>query len=218
VTRPFRGPFLPGLLLVALVVGCGTPAYTYVANSEQQTYVKIPNTWHPMDERELADVFGLDPAVEPADVGIWQLGYDAAESPSATHLFGQHTTAPAAFISVQEVPPRLRGQFSFDRLRNLFFPLTADARQMLAGRPTLLSDVTVLADQVLTPGHGLHGVRLVYRARVVGGPLQIFDQTAYLNDDASTLYVLYVRCSTVCYQERQQEIDDVVASFTVKEG
>jgi hypothetical protein len=205
-------------LLLALVAGCGAPPFVYVANSEQQTYVKIPNTWQPMDQRELAAVFGLGPAVNPADVGVWQLGYDAAPAPSAAHLFGQHTEAPVAFISVQEVAPRLRGQFSLDRLRNLFFPITPEARQLVAGRPTLLSDLTLLSDQVLTPGDGLRGVRLVYRARVAGGPLQIFDQTAYLNDDASTLYVFYVRCSTVCYQERQQEIDDVVASFTVREG
>jgi hypothetical protein len=43
------------------------------------------------------------------------------------------------------------------------------------------------------------------------------DQTLYLNDDASKLYLFFVRCSTECYQQRQKEITNVVSSFTVLE-
>ena len=31
--------------LVALVAGCGSPEYTYVTNSTDRTYVKVPTTW-----------------------------------------------------------------------------------------------------------------------------------------------------------------------------
>ena len=51
-----------------------------------------------------------------------------------------------------------------------------------------------------------------------GGPFQVFDQVAYLNDDASKLYVLLARCSMTCYEEQRAEIDRVVSSFTVLEG
>jgi hypothetical protein len=45
----------------------------------------------------------------------------------------------------------------------------------------------------------------------------MIDQTAYLNDDASKVYVLLVRCSTTCYKDRHGEIDGVVSSFTIRE-
>ena len=81
-----------------------------------------------------------------------------------------------------------------------------------------LSDFTLVSDDVLTPGHGLHGVHSVFRYKMGDGPLQMIDQTAYLNEDASKLYMLFVRCSTQCYQPRQQEIGNVVSSITVRES
>ncbi|WP_214368377.1 hypothetical protein [Pseudonocardia sp. H11422] len=60
-------------------------------------------------------------------------------------------------------------------------------------------------------------MHVVYRYRQAGGPTQVIDQTGYLNDDASKLYVVFVRCSSECYQQRRQEIQNVVSSFTVRE-
>ena len=80
-----------------------------------------------------------------------------------------------------------------------------------------VSDLTLVADEVLTPGDGLRGVHSVFRYRVGDGPMQMMDQTAYLNDDASKLYMFFVRCSTECYEQRQKEIGNVVSSFTVRE-
>ena len=64
---------------------------------------------------------------------------------------------------------------------------------------------------------GCAGCTSVYRYRIHGGPAQVFDQTVYVNDDASKLYMFYVRCSAECYEQRQQEIANVVSSFTVRE-
>jgi hypothetical protein len=75
-----------------------------------------------------------------------------------------------------------------------------------------------MQDEVLTPGHGLRGVHSVFRYRMGDGSLQMIDQTAYLNDDASKLYMFFVRCSTECYEQRKQEIGNVVSSFTVRES
>lgn len=61
-------------------------------------------------------------------------------------------------------------------------------------------------------------MHVVYQYRIAGGPFQVFDKTAFLNDDASKLYVFVARCSTECYAQRQPEIDRVVSSFTVLEG
>jgi len=205
--------------VVALLAGCGAPEYTYVTNSAERTYVKVPSTWRPIDERAMTDAIGFDPTLTEEERGLWFEGYDADDAPSPLHLFGPTAAAPAAFVGVQQVPESARGQFSLDKLRDLFYPVSPTARQAAEMDPTAgLSDFALVTDEVLTPGHGLRGVHLVFRYRMGDGPPQMIDQTAYLNDDASKLYMFFVRCSTECYEQRQREIGTVVSSFTVRES
>ncbi|MFC4946822.1 hypothetical protein [Pseudonocardia sp. GCM10023141] len=202
------------IIAAASLAGCGAPSYNYVTNSADHTYLKIPNSWQPIDAQSINAALGLDTSGAATNPGSWVVGYDADTAPSAMHLFGPTSAAmPAAMIRVESVPAPARGQFSFDLLRDLFLPVTAQGRQQAS---PILTDFTLVSDDVLTP-KGLHGVHTVYGYRMAGGPMQIFDQTAYLNEDASKLYVLFLRCSTECYQQRQKEITSVVSSFTVRE-
>jgi len=206
-------------VVVALVTGCGAPEYTYVTNSADRTYVKLPVAWRPIDKKALDDAIGLDPTMSDEQRGLWLEGYDADTAPSPLHLFGPSASAPAAFVSVQQIPESVRGQFSLDKLRDLFYPVSPSAREAAQMDPTSgLTDFALVSDEVLTPGKGLRGVHSVFRYRMGDGPPQMIDQTAYLNDDASKLYMFFVRCSTECYQQRQQEIGNVVSSFTVRES
>jgi hypothetical protein len=210
---------LLALLAAAALAACGAPQYHYVANSEDRTYVRVPASWSPIDARELGAVFGLDPTVEEAERGFWLEGYDADATPSAAHLVGPHTAAPVVFVGVRDVPQQARGQISLDVLRDLFRPVSPTARQRVAADPTSpFSGFTLISDEVLTPDEGLRGVRSVYGYRIQGGPTQVFDQTVYVNDDASKIYMFLARCSQQCYEERRQEIESVVSSFTVREG
>lgn len=204
--------------LVALLAGCGAPEYTYVTNSTDRTYVKVPASWRPIDEKAMNEAIGFDPTLSEEERGLWFEAYDADTQPSPTHLFGPSAAAPAAFVGVQQIPEAARGQFSLDRLRDLFYPVSPSARQAAELDPTSgVTDLSLVTDEVLTPGEGLRGVHSVFRYRVGDGPMQMMDQTAYLNDDASKLYMFFVRCSTECYEQRQREIGTVVSSFTVRE-
>jgi hypothetical protein len=204
--------------LVALVAGCGAPEYTYVTNSTDRTYLKVPATWRPIDDKAMNDAIGFDPTLTEEERGLWFEAYDADAEPSPMHLFGPSAAAPAAFVGVQQIPESSRGQFSLDRLRDLFYPVSQSAQEAAEMDPTSgVSDLALVSDEVLTPGNGLRGVHSVFRYRVGDGPMQMMDQTAYLNDDASKLYMFFVRCSTECYEQRQKEIGTVVSSFTVRE-
>jgi hypothetical protein len=216
-----RGWLSLGLFLVAvtLLSACSGPAYTYVTNSEDRTYLRIPRNWQPIDTGQLGTALGLDPTSSGRDQGFWLAAYDADATPSTSHLLGPHSAAPAVFIGVRAVPPRLRGQVSLDVMRDFFRPVSDIGRQRAANNPlSPYSGFALMNDEVLTPGNGIRGVHSVYQYRIEGGPAQVFDQTVYANDDASKLYMLYVRCSTQCYQQRQQEITNVVSSFTVREN
>ena len=92
-------------------------------------------------------------------------------TPSADHLLGQHSAAPAVFIGVRDVPELARGQISLDLLRDLFRPVSAAAREEAAMNPASpFSGFSLMTDEVLTPGDGLRGVHVVYRYRISGGP------------------------------------------------
>jgi hypothetical protein len=215
-----RGRSSPLLLLAlaaAVLAACGAPEFNYVTNSADHTYLRVPASWAALDGEELGLAFGLDPTLEE-NQGFWLAGYDADASPSTAHLVGPHSAAPVVFVGVRDVPPLARGQISLDVMRDLFRPVSPVARQRLAANPmSPFSGFALIADEVVTPADGLHGVHSVYRYRIQGGPTQVFDQTIYVNDDASKLFMFFVRCSNECYQERQQEIENVVSSFTVRE-
>ncbi len=212
-----EGPAVAGLVLLAaaLLAGCGAPRYTYVKNSADHMYVKIPASWHSIAQKDLDDAIGLDPAESASSRGLWLQGYDAADTPSALHLFGSSAAEPAVLVSVQQVPQASRGGLSLDGLRDFFFPVSPTARQN--NQNPQLTGFGLLADDVLTPGDGVRGVHTVFRYSLGGGPPQMMDQTGYLNDDASKVYLLLVRCSTTCYKERHGEIENVVSSFTIRE-
>jgi len=220
--RPTRPPLLAAALSVVVVVllaGCGGPAYTYVTNSEDRTYLKIPHSWQPIDPKALGAAIGLDPSLDGREQGFWIAGYDADAVPSPAHLLGPHSPAPAMFVGVRDVPPTARGQVSLDVMRDMFHPVSATARQQEAFNPmSPFSGFGLLADEILTPGRGLRGVHSVYSYRIQDGPSQKFDQTVFVNDDASKIYMFFVRCSTDCFEQRQQEIESVASSFTVREA
>ena len=215
--RRRQGPAVTVLVLLsaALLAGCGAPGYTYVKNSADHMYVKIPASWHSIDQKDLDDAIGLDPAEDASSRGLWLQAYDASDTPSALHLFGSSAPEPAVLVSVQQVPATSRGGLSLDGLRDFFFPVSTTARQN--NQNSQLTGFALMADDVLTPGDGVRGVHTVFRYSLGGGPPQMMDQTGYLNDDASKVYLLLVRCSTTCYKDRHSEIDDVVSSFTIRE-
>ncbi len=211
-------PLLSGLLIAA-VAACGSPAYTYVENSSQKTYFKVPPQWHEIDRSSLDQVLtpsDQDPAAANAQAQrLWEVAYDADAGPSAGHLFGP-VDEPFVFASVSQVSDSERGAVSFDSLRNAFLPVTDAARSTAQQAGFILRGFALLGDDVLTPGAGIRGVHEVFDYQYPDGSLQTFDETAYVNDDASRIYVFLVRCSARCYRDRQDELKLVAGSFTVR--
>src|SRR3984957_6241884 len=71
------------LLLGVTVTGCGATQYTYVANSSQSTYFKVPNGWHKIDGAALQKA--MEAVLGSAGAG-WQIAYEAGRAPSASDL------------------------------------------------------------------------------------------------------------------------------------
>ncbi|WP_281689482.1 hypothetical protein [Pseudonocardia thermophila] len=212
-TRRWGAVLAAALALTA----CGAPEWTYVTNKEERTYAKVPTSWRDVSAEvpPTQGVFGLDPARLN-----WVQVFDADAAPTAEHAMGlAPPSAPAMVVVVFTLPEQQRGSVSLDFLRDLVFPVSERSRTLLAMQPVAgLDDFTLYADQTLTPGDGLRGVRSIFSYAINGGPPQVFDQTAYTNDDASKIYLIMLRCSIECFAERGAEIDSVASSFTVREN
>ena len=205
--------------LVALVAGCGAPEYTYVTNSTDRTYLKVPTIVaadrRQGDERRDrlrpdADGGGARPVVR----GLRRGRRAVADAPVRTERRG------ARGVRRRPADPGVRPRPVLARpaARPVLSRVAVGPGGRRDGPDVGASAISSLvSDEVLTPGNGLRGVHSVFRYRVGDGPMQMMDQTAYLNDDASKLYMFFVRCSTECYEQRQKEIGNVVSSFTVRE-
>ncbi|MGI5126495.1 hypothetical protein ACQEVB_06720 [Pseudonocardia sp. CA-107938] len=198
------------------LIGCGAPSWNYVTSKEEHTYAKVPVAWRDVSAGipPSSSVFGLDPSTVS-----WVRAYDADAAPSIDHATGTAATAAPTMVAVVfTLPEQARGGVSLDSLRDVIFPISERSRRLLEMQPgSALSGFKLFGEQTLTPGNGLRGVRSIFSYSINGGQAQVFDQTAYTNDDASKIYLIMVRCALDCFAKNSAEIDNVASSFTVRE-
>jgi hypothetical protein len=220
-----RHHFLRSALVLAagaaLLAGCGAPEYFYPKSSEHKTYLKVPSSWRALDQETVNEItFGdaESTASRQQRDASWAVAYDAAPEPDVNHFMpGYPTDAPTVRAAAVALDAQAQASISFDLLRDFRMPVTPSARQASEQDPNFrFTDFELLSEELLNPEPGLRGVHVVYNYRSPFGQLQTFDQTALTNDATSVLYVLELRCSAQCYQDRQEEIQDVVTSFTVR--
>jgi hypothetical protein len=216
------GIMLMGLLaaLAMLVSACGAPEFTYVKNSGERTYFKVPSGWRAVDadelDRALTPEHPDSAAAQARKRLVWSVAYDADTDPSPLHLFGPNTEKPFVYASVQRLTLSQRNGMSFDSLRDFILPVTESARLAAAERGFPLKGYELLRDDMLTPGNGIRGLRIVFNYEFPNGNLHTFDQTAYVTDDASRIYLMFVHCSARCYRDHARELEAVTTSFTVR--
>jgi hypothetical protein len=219
------------------LAGCGQPEFTYVKNSEQHVYFKVPFNWHEVDQHEVENYFlGEDPESELGQrigqMRPWSVAYDEADPPMPMH-FSFASEQPFVYARVEYLTVTGRDQVSLDVLRDTIFVVSETSRQNLAqklsdaekaGQPLFypFQDFEPVDDVVLNPGHGLRGVRSIFNYRYASqDPPQkteefTFDQTALLSEDSTRIYLLIITCSATCYRERHAELDAIATSFTVR--
>jgi len=199
------------VLLGVIVTGCGAPQYTYVANSNESTYFKVPHAWHQISGSALTKI--ESELQYPA--GAWQVAYEAGGSPNASDFLGFGSTHPFVFAEIGSLTPAGSQDLSYNVLRDIFLPVTSTARQNEpSGYP--LTNFKQIRDQNLTPGRGVHGVRETFDYTLQGGPTDTFDEIALTNAEQTVIYFLVLHCTSSCYSSDQTAINDVMSSFTIR--
>jgi hypothetical protein len=213
VRRPWA-PALGGvaLALTAVLAGCAVPRYTYVDNTSQNTFFKVPYTWSPVKSSALVKAL----TGGSSGGGAWTVGFDASGRPTADHVLGTVPGQPFVYATVALLNQNASNMLSYNLLRDLFLPVTAPTRQTADSNGFPLTAFRLLRDQILTQGQGIHGVRETFDYTYPGGRVVTFDQIAMTNADATKVYLLVVHCTNSCYQHNQAAINTVMNSFIVR--
>jgi hypothetical protein len=198
------------LLLGVTVTGCGAPQYTYVANSNESTYFKVPHGWHKIDGGALQKV----EADLQYPVGGWQVAYEAGSGANASDFLGFGSSQPFVFAEIGTLTQAGSQDLSYNILRDIFLPVTSTTRQSEpSGYP--LTNFKQIRDQNLTPGKGVHGVRETFDY-TLNGATDTFDEIALTNAEQTVVYFLVLHCTESCYSSDQTAINDVMSSFTIR--
>jgi len=205
--------WLPALAAVG-VAGCGAPQFKYAVDSSASTYFKVPHQWHKIDDTSLAAP--LKRSGFGSGIGVWDTGYDAAGTPSASHVLSSSASKPFALALVAPLSQAASNAMSYNLLRDFVLPVTPQQRQAAAKHGFPLTGFTLLSDSVITPGSGVHGVRDIFSYTYPDGRTDTFDQVALTNSDATMVYLLLVHCLSTCYSKNTSQIDTVMTSFTVR--
>ena len=202
------------VVLAVAVTGCFAPQYTYVANSGQNTYFKVPYGWHKIGpsslSKEVQEVFGSSSG--------WMVAYQSGSDPTASNFLGFNSGQPFVFAEVGELTSSASSGLSYNTLRDFFLPVTSSGRSDASKDDFPLTDFKQIRDETLTPGQGVHGVRETfdYTYPEDGDTTDTFDEIALTNADQTEVYLLVLHCTSTCYSHDQTEINDVMSSFTIR--
>jgi hypothetical protein len=203
---------LAGILTMVGLSGCGTPAYSYVADDAAGTYYKVPVQWHPLSRQQVDALLQAEGA---PTAGLWTTAFDAAPGPSGSHYTDGNLAQPFAFAQVFTLNSTASNELSYDMLRDLLLPVTASTRSAEAQQGFPLTDFKQLLDQTITGKAGVHGVRETFQYTYPGGTVNTFDEDMLTNADQTEVYLLQVHCTAACYTQNQNAINTVMTSFTV---
>jgi hypothetical protein len=196
------------------VAGCSlAPQYTYVSDSADSAYFKVPPSWHQVPESSLQSAEGSS---SQEGSYLWSEAYDANTKPSVDHVFAA-TGKPVAYASVIGLSSTERSSISFNSMRDLLLPVTAAARKAASADHEELEGFQSLSDQVITDGNHNRGIREIFDYDLGTAP-ETFDLTVLTNSSTTKLYFLLVQCTETCFASNYKQISDVVNSFTVGGG
>jgi hypothetical protein len=213
--RTLTGLAAAGALIAALS-GCAAPGYIYAADGRDQAFFKVPSNWGEVKAQSVAEAQSLltkSLAGEAGGTFTWSRAY-ADGDPPYTRLLSA-SSEPVVYASVQNLRTSLRGELSFDLMRDLLFPETPSARQQAAAEGAKLTGFQQISFTTFTTKYGLRGINELYEYDIGGLP-DAFDQTVLTNTGTTKLYLLLVQCYQACFLAHRSQIATVINSFVVR--
>ena len=209
---------LAGFLLAVSLSGCAAPQtvdsalLNVVYSHAPPAAFTVPLGWNqvsgPALARELRETTG---GPGGASTGAFEPG----PGPRAADFLSFGITRPFMFAEYGALNSAARRQMSDGQLRDFFLPVTAAARRKAAGQGFPLAGFRLIRDQVLTLGHGVHGIRETYDYTYTSeGHTDTFDVDAVTNAAHDAIFLVVVHCTTACYGKYRTEIESSMSSVS----
>ena len=216
------------LLATVLVTGCTPPRYTYITDSNNSMYFKVPYGWHQVNSSDLCDIVALSQGAKTCPAA-WRVAYEADSSPSAYDYvpFDADSTPFVYAMAEPYTPPNGQSPdqdpLTAETLEDFFMPFTTQAQEQEQeqaaeqGQQYPLSHFKQLRDEPVTLQGGFTGYRQTFDyTDSPTGISDTFDEVILTNSSGSTIYLLVTHCTTTCYSQHETAINDVMSSFTVR--
>jgi hypothetical protein len=181
------------------------------------SYYKVPRAWAVYSKEQVLSampgVEKLSPSGQSDLIeGQHVSGFDASARPSPANLFSV-TSAPSGREMVLVLDDDQRDAVSLADLRN--FPFTVDSQATEADAPDV--EVIYRDDEVVRPG-GFHGTQVLFNLKDDKGLAYTLNQTTLTDSASRLLYTFVIGCEATCYVDNIKTINEVVASWTIKES
>ena len=203
------------VLGIGTLSGCASPSQKYVADKKDGVYLAVPFSWHLISNETLNAREATSKNTGAAD-RLANVTFQQAYSPNAKYrakdvLTLVAPTSPLVYIRVRNLLPDEINAVSYNSLRNIIVPLTSwiDGSDTTAPPFELLKDVEVVQKSA-------RGVRTSYSFTQKKQVSQTIDQTSLISDDRSKIYVLIIRCTTICFNKNRYQLSKISTSFTVR--
>ena len=199
------------MIAALFLAACGGSGFSYVKNSDDHTYFKVPQEWKVFDEDTIINTLGKNLSKRARDTERdqnWQVAFDANTHPSLKHLLDPNAKFPTGLAMVNQLSFNDADSTSLGSLRNSFFDVDA-AVQANAGE--------IVSYEPVELDGGFHGFHLVADLDLTKKATVRLDQTSLLDQATSKLYTLLVSCTAKCYDRYQSDIEKVVNSWTVRD-
>jgi hypothetical protein len=204
-----------GVALTLVLSACADSGYTFVGGASTKTYFRVPRAWKLYTKQQLLVAANLQDSAQASSSFPLLMGFDADPHASVSHLLSGIPKYPVVMAQVRTLSFQTKDQISLSGLRNVAYPVDQLLNQDAAD---------ILSYKEITKTGGYHGVQMVYNLSLAGNFGVVADnqvmrvsQIALLDASTQHLYLLVVRCTAACYQANQTAINQIVASYTVKE-
>jgi hypothetical protein len=195
--------------------GCAGSGYTYHANKDEQLYFKLPDQWTVFDTE---DFTAAGASEEP---GLWRRGFSGGKQPTIDSVFTIAADEPRGYVEVVPLDVQERDTMNLAVLRGANLGTDAagnplDPIEYAQENPN--GELQILGyDDSIVYDHGAHGVHIRVAVTPNGSDTTaIIDQTALTDAATSRRYVLSIGCSVECFDEHEDEIQEVIESWTLE--
>jgi hypothetical protein len=203
------------ILSALFLVGCGAPSKIYAKDAQLGVYFTVPAGWYEISEEDIRayEVEGADDAAKnKADLVLWQKAFSAGKETKAKNILQlEPPESLTAFARVRALTVQESDAMSYNGLRDLVLPVT----ELITGQSQVVEDFELIDEQEIVSEEA-RGLQTVFSFTPKSGGNETVHQTALLSNDRGAIYFFLVRCTTECFDQDKETVDEIVKSFTVK--